>query len=63
MRTTRDVLDDESLDDQPVTEAALREIEKNAGKYRGSVRLAIGRIYTDQEFEQRRQRVLAQPLP
>jgi len=63
VRSTRDILDDESLEEQPVTDATLREVEKSFGVFRGSVRLATGRIYTDEQFEERRLRVLALPLP
>jgi|GEM_PF-722517 len=41
-----------------------KELTKGlAGKYRGSVRLALGLICTKEEFEEEKRRVLNRPLP
>lgn len=40
------------------------DLIKNSNRYRiGSVRLAMGRICTQEEFEETKQKVLAKPLP
>jgi hypothetical protein len=44
----------------PIT-AAVRDANKN--RARGDVRICTGRLYTDEEFEARRRRILAEPLP
>ena len=40
------------------------ELIKNSDRYRiGSVRLAMGRVCTQEEFEEEKQRILSKPLP
>ena len=40
------------------------ELIKNSDRYRiGSVRLAMGRICTQEEFDEEKQRILSKPLP
>lgn len=40
------------------------ELIKNSDRYRiGSVRLAMGRVCTQEEFDQEKQRILSKPLP
>jgi len=46
-----------------VTERTREAVQAQATRFRGSVRLATGRIYTDAEYEERRTRVLNTKLP
>jgi len=40
------------------------ELIKNSDRYRiGSVRLAMGRVCTQEEFDEEKQRILSKPLP
>ena len=47
----------------PVTESTREALKGHGRRYRGSVRLAMGSIYTDAEYEERRQHILATELP
>lgn len=58
-----DLLDVDFPSVRPVTEETRKEIVQRAHRFRGSVRIMSGRIWTDQEFEERRKNVLAKPLP
>ena len=46
-----------------ITSATLEEIEREAHRYRGGVRISTNRVWTDAEYEERRRKVLAEPLP
>ncbi|MCX7429119.1 MAG: hypothetical protein NTW96_26275 [Planctomycetia bacterium] len=46
-----------------VTSETLEEVEREAGRYRGGVRISTARIWIDAEFEERRRKVLATELP
>ena len=46
-----------------VTSETLAEIEREGHRYRGGVRVSTKRVWTDAEYEDRRRRVLSQPLP
>lgn len=48
---------------QPVTKQTIDAIMAEGHRFRGSMRVSTGRIWTDSEFEARRARVLATPLP
>jgi len=61
--TWRDVIDRPWPPMVDVTEATRQMTMKNATRFRGSVRLACGRIWTADEYEKRRQRILSKPLP
>ena len=40
------------------------ELIKNSNRYRiGSVRLAMGRVCTQEEFDEEKQKILSKPLP
>ena len=40
------------------------ELIKNSDRYRiGSVRLALGKVCTQQQFDEAKQRILGKPLP
>jgi len=44
---------------QKTKETTLRE----STRYRGNVRISTGRFWTDEEYEERRKRILNTPLP
>ena len=48
---------------QPITEKTREVARKAAGRFRGSVRVSMGRFYTDEEFEAKRKRYSADNLP
>ena len=40
------------------------ELIKNSNRYRiGSVRIAMGRVCTQEEFDEEKQKILSKPLP
>lgn len=40
------------------------DLVKNSNRYRiGSVRLALGRVCTQEEFDEEKQKILSKPLP
>ncbi len=47
----------------PVTELTLSMIKKFSKKYRGSVRVSTGRVWTQKAYEERRSRVLNRVMP
>ncbi len=47
----------------PVTKEVRDQMKRDAARYRGSVRLATGRVWTNEEYAERRNRVLSTPLP
>ena len=46
-----------------VTSETLAKIERDGYHYRGGVRISTKRVWTDAEYENRRRKVLSQPLP
>lgn len=48
-----------------ITEEARRQCMEDAmqGRYHMPVRVAMGRFYTDEEWQRRRAEILAKPLP
>ena len=46
-----------------VSEKAVRQIKQDSKSYRGSVRLATGKILTDKEYEKRTNTLRQKPLP
>ncbi|MDD5193652.1 MAG: hypothetical protein PHF67_03630 [Candidatus Nanoarchaeia archaeon] len=59
----REVIKMDLPDIGPVTYETVRRIQYNARMYGGGTRALTGRIWTDEDFEARRQRVLSTPLP
>ena len=39
------------------------KVKKFSFSHRGSVRFSVGKYYTNEEFEERKKRVLSEPLP
>ena len=46
-----------------VTAEALEQLLANRARFRGSMRLATGRLWLDRAFEDWRRKVLSTPLP
>lgn len=46
-----------------VTQETLEQIEDEAHRYRGGVRVSTKRVWTDAEYEERRRQVLSADLP
>lgn len=47
----------------PVTENTIEHTLNEASRFRGSMRIATGRVWIDSEFEEYRFLVLNKPLP
>ncbi len=47
----------------PITKETVQYTLENAARFRGSVRSSLGRIWTDEDYEERRNRILNTPLP
>jgi hypothetical protein len=63
MADWREVIDKDFPEMGEVTPETLEEIEREGHRYRGGVRLSTKRVWTDAEYEERRRKVLAEPLP
>lgn len=48
---------------QPVTENIREVVKVNSMRHRGSVRICNGLFWTEEEYQSRRDKVLATPLP
>lgn len=46
-----------------VTNKTLETIKREGYRFRGGVRISTGRIWIDGEYEDRRKKVLSEPLP
>ena len=49
--------------EQPITQKSLQNVKKFSHRYRGSVRISNGLIWTDREVEESRKREYNHPLP
>jgi len=58
-----DLIDKDWPEVGPITEETRAESQREAVRYRGSVRVSTGRIWTDREYKEWRDRVLSTPLP
>lgn len=58
-----DVLDRDFPDTGPITKEIVAETQRLSGKHRGSMRISTGRIWTDDEYNRRRDEVKKTPLP
>lgn len=63
LKKWKDVLYLDVPDQGPVTEKSIECALIQTRRHRGSVRVSLGRIWTDKDFERRRTSVLATPLP
>ena len=50
-------------EDKPVTDDTIKVTKTNARKFRGSVRVAMGKIWKSSDFEAWRTKILQTPLP
>lgn len=62
MKTWAEYINDDMPKRGPVTKESIECTLKEARRFRGSVRLSTGRLWTDEDFEARRNRVLNIPL-
>jgi hypothetical protein len=62
-RNWKDLIDVDPPKDTPITEETREQAQKEACRYRGSVRISTGRFYTDQEYKEKREKILNTPLP
>jgi hypothetical protein len=46
-----------------ITNETRKQTKKESHRFRGSVRISNGNFYTDDEYENQRQRILNTPLP
>jgi len=58
-----DPLDKKMPDRGPITKEVINCILNEASRFRGGVRLSIGRVWTNKEYDERRKRILNTPLP
>lgn len=65
LQDVSDVLNKDWPTSHPITQATVDAIKRDGRReyYVGNARMATGRVYTDAEYEARRARVLATPLP
>ncbi len=47
----------------PITDKAVDAAKRDGKRFRGSMRVSTGRIWTDRAFERFRQKALNTPLP
>jgi hypothetical protein len=47
----------------PITRKSVALALKEGSRFRGSMRVSTGRVWTDREFEKYREKVLSTPLP
>jgi hypothetical protein len=63
LKEWRDVLTADFPSMKPVTQNTVDLALKEGRRFRGSMRVSTGRIWTDRDFERFRTRVLNTPLP
>lgn len=63
VRKWQDVVDTDFPEMAPITEQTVDDAVLNGSRFRGSVRISTGRIWTDKDFQARRERVRNTPLP
>jgi hypothetical protein len=55
---------EKDMPEQPkITEEIRQQTIAHSDRFRGSVRLSTGRFWTDEEYQERRKKVLNTPLP
>ena len=57
------VIDREVPTSGKITDEIRKTVVAQAERYRGSVRIATGHFYTDEEYELRRRTVRSTPMP
>jgi hypothetical protein len=59
----RDVIKRDFPEMGPITGETRQRVLRDRRRFRGGVRISVGRIWETAEYEQRRARVLDTPLP
>lgn len=63
LKDWREVLTADLPGSVPVTRKTVEMVCEQSRRYRGGMRISTGRIWTDAEYEKRRAKILATPLP
>jgi len=63
LKDWRKVLTDDIPGNLTVTTKTVDVAASQGRRYRGSMRISTGRIWTDEDYEKRRKKILATPLP
>jgi len=58
-----EVVDRDMPDTSIITSEMRSDTIENTGRFRGSVRLAMGLFFTTEDYERKRKRILETPLP
>jgi hypothetical protein len=58
-----DVIGRDLPEQPPITEEIRQQTIRESKRFRGSVRLSIGRFWTEEEYSQWRNKVMNTPLP
>jgi len=62
-KNLNDVIDAPAPIPSNITDKTKEVTQAESHRFRGSVRIALGKFYTDEEYEARRKRILNTPLP
>ena len=62
MKAWTEYIDVDMPDRGPITKESVECTKKESGRIRGSVRLSTGRLWTDEDYEARHDRVYNTPL-
>jgi len=60
---TKEEVWDTHFSDLRIDENARELTKRLANRFRGGVRISMGKFYTDEEWERRREKILSTPLP
>jgi hypothetical protein len=63
LKNWREVLTLDFPSATPITGRTVQLTRRESSRFRGSMRISTGRIWTDREFEEKRTKVLNEPLP
>lgn len=63
LKDWREVLTEDIPGNLTVTLKTVEAAVSQGRRYRGSMRISTGRIWTDEDYEKRRKKILATPLP
>jgi hypothetical protein len=63
LKDWREVLTADLPGGAPVTRKTVEMVREHSRRYRGGMRISTGRIWIDADYEKRRAKVLATPLP
>lgn len=63
LKDWRKVLTEDIPGNLTVTTKTVDVAVSQGRRYRGSMRISTGRIWTDEDYEKRRKKILATPLP